>query len=302
LLTAAPMGQRWLGELAAKVAMADSPEHAVARVKDWAGEIASDDRFAQLLTETAGRTYLAGQLMVRAVELADDAGAPGTVSLARSVHQRDAQQSFLAMPYDEALRFFRDKRIISPAEFDALEDRFKTGGFVARQLASQRLQEVARAAIESLLAQDLTIPEVVRAIRDAEAPEIAATGIAPASPAYLENVIRTNTATAYGAGRYAAMNDPAVVVLRPWRQNWSAGDQRVRPGHAALHGLVFAATSELAARYAPPLHYQCRCSQTTLSARQFTDRNLIETTSRVEAIEAEEFWHDHPALLTEADV
>jgi SPP1 gp7 family putative phage head morphogenesis protein len=296
------MGQRWLGELAAKVAMADSPEHAVERVTEWAAQIGDDDRFAQLLTETAGRTYLAGQLMVRSIELADEAGAPGTVQLARSVHTRDANASFLAMPYEEALRFFRDKQVISAAEFDALEDRFKTGGFVARRLASERLQEVARAAIESLLAQDLTIPEVVRAIRDAEAPEIAGLGIAPSSPAYLDNIVRTNCATAYGAGRFAAMNDPAVVLLRPWQQYWTAGDDRVTDGHKALHGLVFRAGGELASRYSPPLRWRCRCSMTTCSQRQFESRGLVETTTRIAATEAEPFWDREPALLTEADV
>lgn len=253
------------------------------------------------MTQLTGRSWMAGQLMVRAVELADDAGAAGTVTLSRSVHTRDDASSFLSLPYEEALRFFREKQVISSAEFDAIEDRFKTGGFIARQLASQRLEQVAHDAITQLLAQGLTIPECVQRIRDAEGPEVAALGIAPASNAYLENVIRTNTASSYGAGRYTAMNDPAVVALRPYRQQWTAGDLRVRPGHRALHGLVFAADGELAGRYAPPLHFQCRCSQVTLSARQFAERGLAVTTERVPAIEEEGFWEGAPALLTEAD-
>lgn len=282
------------------MAGAKSDSDAIKRATAWAVGIEDDDAFAALLSETTARTYLAGQLMVRAIELAEDAGAPGTVSLigSRSESARDARDAFLALPYEEALAFFRDKRVITPAEFDALTDRFKTGGFVARQLASERLQRVAKDSIESLLAQGLTIPDVVRAIRAAEAPEVQALGIAPSSASYLDNVVRTNIASSYGAGRFDAMEDPAVMALRPYRQQWTAGDQRVRPGHAALHALVFDARGPLAARYAPPLFYMCRCSQTTLSERQLKARGLSVTADRIEAIEAEDFWHDRPALLS----
>lgn len=273
-------------------------------VAGWARTIERDEAFQTLLYQTSLQAHLAGELMVRGVELEEEAadGLPGTVALTgRSAREaaRDFAQSFLAMPFEEALAFFRAKRVLSEAEFDALLDRYKRGGFIARRLASERLQEVARSAVERLLAQGLTREEAARAIRDAEASEAASLGIAPASPAYLENIVRTNVATAYGAGRYAAMNDPAVVALRPYRQFWSAGDSRVRPGHRALHGLVFDAAGELAARYAPPLYYQCRCSMTTLSKRQLEARGLSVTRARVAAIEAEGFWTGAPGPLTE---
>lgn len=231
---------------------------------------------------------------MRSIELADESGAPGAVKLSAT---RDASASFLAMPFDDAVAFFRSKAILAPAEFDALRDRFRTGGFVARNLASGRMQEVARDAITRLLDQRLTLPEAVRAIRDGEA----TLGVEPASSSYLDTVIHTNVATSYGAGRFAAMTDPNVVALRPWVQQRTAGDARVRPGHAALSGLVFANGGELAARYAPPLFFMCRCTQTTLSQRQFEARGLSETTTRVEAMEAEEFWTGVPGPLTTAD-
>lgn len=307
LLTAAPMGERWLAQLAAHVDRADGPETAASAVDAWAAGLEGDDAFAGLLYRTSLQTFLAGQLMVRSIELADEAGdgEPGTVTLvSRSLHtgRRDFAASFLALPFEEALAFFRSKRLMSEAEFDALTDRYKSGGFIARQLASARLQDVARGAIEQLLAQGLTLPEVVAEIRRAERREVLALGIAPAAPHYLDTVVRTNVATAYGAGRWQAMEDPQVKALRPYRQFWTAGDQRVRPGHRSLHGLVFAADSELASRYAPPLSFNCRCSQTTLSQRQLEARGLVVTSDRVAGIEAEDFWQGTPGLLTEADL
>lgn len=238
---------------------------------------------------------------MRSVELAGETG-PGVVALSAVRSDADA---FLAMPFDEAVAFFRDKQVITAAEFDALRGRYRAGGFVARQLATRRLEEVARDSIQRLLEQGVTIPEAVQRIRSAEADELGL-GIAPTSSGYLDNVIRTNVATAYGAGRWQAINDPNVRALRPWVQYRTAGDERVRNGHRALNGLVFASGSELAARYAPPLFYQCRCVMVTLSARQFGDRGLAEQTTRVDGIEnavddhgrPEEFWASAPAPLT----
>ena len=51
---------------------------------------------------------------------------------------------------------------------------------------------VARTSIVRLLEQDLTTDEVYEAFRAAERDEVLSMGIAPASPHYLETVVRTN--------------------------------------------------------------------------------------------------------------
>lgn len=219
---------------------------------------------------------------MRGVELAGESGA-GVIALSATRAEGDA---FLAMPFDEAVQFFRDKHVISEAEFDALRDRFRAGGFIARRLATERLRQVARDSIQRLLEQGLTIPECVQQIRDAESDASASLGITPVSSSYLDNVIRTNVATAYGAGRWQAMTDPNVVALRPWQQFRTAGDNRVRSGHRALNGLVFASGSELAARYAPPLFYQCFPGETVVQGRfdaayrALYDGEILEITTK----------------------
>lgn len=265
----------------------------------WRVEIADSGALADLLYRSSFQSYLGGQLFVRAIELAPEAGEPGTVTL--SAQRRDADP-FLAMPFDEAVAFFRDKRVMTPAEFDAIEERFKAGGFIARGLASDRTVGIAATLIDSLLTQGLTLDEVRAELADAESDAADRLGISPAAPWYLDTVIRTNIATAYGAGRYAAITDPDVVRLRPWVQQRTAGDDRVRAGHRALAGMVFLNGGALASRYAPPLFYSCRCTQVTLSQRQFEDRGLTEQTSEVAEMEAEEFWPNAPGPLTAADV
>lgn len=241
---------------------------------------------------TGFQTFLAGQLMVRAVELSDEEGEPGT---ARLTAKRSLDDAFLGLPFEEALAFFREKRLISASEFDSLQDRYRAGGFIARQLATERLREVARASIERLLAEGRTLGETVTAIRQGEV----SLGVAPSSGAYLETVIRTNVQVAYGHGRWAAMNDPNVIALRPYQQYWTANDSRVRENHRVLHGLVVQSGSDLAARVAPPGGYNCRCAMTTLSARQLERRGLSVSSALPSGGGPDEGWEAPPAPLEE---
>lgn len=254
----------------------------------WAEQVDTDDKLAGLLYRTSFQSYLGGQLMVREVELSDEAPA--------RAHRRESP--FLVMPFEDAVSFFRGKNLISEAEFDALRDRYREGGFVARRLASRRLQEVARQSLSRLLSQDMTIDEVVSAIRAAEAPEVQALGIAPASPAYLDTVIRTNVATSYGHGRWEAVNAPEVAALRPFLRYVTAGDEAVRPMHRALHGKVFRVGSEESAYYAPPLGFRCRCSLVTLSSRQMEARGYVVTEGRIDGVDPDDGWTGAPSALT----
>lgn len=273
---------------------ADDVEAAVAR---WREQLDDDGRLAGLVYRTSFRTHLGGQLMVREVELSEDSERAAKALLAS---QREG--AFLALPFDEAVRFFREKNLISAAEFDALRDRYREGGFVARQLATRRLQEVARQSIQRLLEQGMTLDEVYSTIRAAEAPEVAALGIAPASPSYLDTVVRTNIATAYGHGRWEALQSPDVLAARPYVRYVTAGDEAVRPAHRALHGKVFRGGSDEAAHYAPPLGYRCRCAMSSLSERQFTARGYVLTEGRIEGVEPDDGWGGAPAPLSSSDV
>lgn len=297
------MAEAWRSSLADAVAGSE-PANLAGTIKRWAADFDTGNAFADLLYRTSFQAALGGQLFVRSIELAGETG-PGVVTLSA---QRDAAgDAFLAMPFEDACAFFRAKNVISAAEFDSLRDRYRAGGFVARQLATERLQQVAHDSIQSLLEQGVTIPEAVAQIRDAESDVCASLGISPVSSSYLDNVIRTNVATSYGAGRWQAINDPNVRALRPYVQYRTAGDDLVTESHKLLNGLVFANGSAQAARYAPPLRFRCRCVQTTLSARQFADRGLVLQTTDVAAFEAmitatrETFWSNVPGPLTEAD-
>lgn len=295
MLDLAASGLRWLDAV-----KGDSAD-AIAR--SIADAVSADDDFATRVYQAGFQTFLGGQLFVRAIELAGETGA---VKLTAVRQQGDA---FLALPFDEAVAFFEGKQILTPDEFDALRDRYRRGGFVARELASTRMETVARDLIARLLAQDLTLDEARASLRDAESEDAASLGITPASNAYLDTVVRTNVATAYGHGRWSAMNDPTVVALRPYTQIRTAGDNRVRglteadrargQNHAALNGVVFKLGTDEAAYYATPLGFNCRCTMVTLSQRQFDARGLVLQVGRIEGVDPDEGWSGAPAPLAD---
>lgn len=249
---------------------------------------------------------MAGQLMVRAVECAEEADdkKPGTVQLRRAFTRADSS-SFLGLAWEEAVAFFRGKRIVSPEAFDATRDRYRAGAFTARKLASDAMRERALRAITAGLEEGESLEAIIKEI-DAGQYEL---GVEPATHAQLTTIVRNNVATSYAHGRLDAMRDPDVIQLRPYWQYWSAGDSRVRAAHLALHGKVFRAGSDEALYYTPPLGHNCRCSTTTLSARQFERRGLSLTEGFVFAPDAEgvlfqvdpdDGWADLPAPLPAA--
>lgn len=236
--------------------------------------------------------------MVRAVELADEDGEPGTASLRARVAMRSPlPMSFLTMTWDEAVAFFAERDIVSVEEFDALQDRFKTGAFVSRTLTGEAMQARAMARIEYGMAEGLPEAQIANMIQDATY----GLGIEPTTPARLETIVRNNVSTSYAKGKLDAMSDPDVMMLRPFWQYWSAGDSRVRPAHVALHGKVFEAGSEEALYYTPPLGHNCRCSVTTLSRRQLEKRGLL-VSGYIDDVDPDKGWEAPPAPLSLADL
>lgn len=254
------MFERWSVRFAGYLEQADSVDKAALQLRDL---IAKDAEFVQWFENSGLHAWMAGQLMVRGIELGDDEGKPGTVKLA-SVALAVDPASFVFLPFDEAIEFFASKRVVSPAEFAAVRGRFRAGAFTARHLTAGTAMQLAHTATASAVA-GASIPSVVSALR-------ADPSLLGIDRGYLSTVVRTNSATSYNAGRYQAMTDPAVLSLRPYWLYVTAGDERVRDEHQVLEGKMFEADSDEGNLYYPPLGFNCRCSMVSQSRRQFEAR------------------------------
>lgn len=198
---------------------------------------------------------LAGQLMVHAYE------APhGKERVQLALGEGQDTSAFLAMGWEEALAYFEARGLVREKDLDRLLKRHAKESEKARDLMLKRVQERVYELLGDAIGEGSTYRDFAVALRsDAEG-----LGITAGDSSYLDLVYRTNVMDAYGAGRQRAMQHPAVVAARPFRQIRTAGDGRVREEHAQADGMVFTADGPLA-QLRPPFGYRCRCSVTTLS-------------------------------------
>lgn len=290
LLDGSEVVKHWPARLAAYLLGADGPDGARSAVDRWARDLEHDRAFAGWHYRTGLHAAMAAHLMVRAIEVPETTGKE-----ARAMpHYRAPAVPFVDMDFEEAIADFARRKVMTPAQFNALRDRFRDGGFTATQLASRTLRERAFESILSMLEGDATMPEVISAIRNEEVK----LGVQPAHHDYLDTVVRTNVATAYGSGRFAAMTDPAVLELRPFWQYRAVGDAATRPTHRALDGKVFEAGSDPGRYYYPPLGYRCRCNMVTLSERAVKQAKLTVVTAQIPGLDPDEGFEGEPAPVT----
>jgi SPP1 gp7 family putative phage head morphogenesis protein len=88
----------------------------------------------------------------------------------------------------------------------------------------------------------------------------------------VDTVFRTNMQTAYGAGRYAKQQ--ASGRLLPYWQYLTVGDDRVRPSHAVLNGLIFRKDDPFWEENYPPNGFRCRCAVRALTEGEVRDEGL----------------------------
>ena len=79
----------------------------------------------------------------------------------------------------------------------------------------------------------------------------------------VENIFRTNLATAYAAGAWAEIQ--ATKEAFPYLEYVAVNDDRVRPEHAVLNGKIYPVDHEFWRHNFPPNGFGCRCATAPVS-------------------------------------
>lgn len=178
------------------------------------------------------------------------------------------------MTFEEAVEYFRRRipvtaKVFYSIAYDYRVLAFTVSGYSKLQIL-RRFYEELLAALE----QGNTLAE----FRSNMNGFLEREGYEGVTPYQAENIFRTNIQTAYNVGHYKQMTDPEVMKLRPYWQYDAVNDSRTRPSHLAMDGRVFPADSPVWDTWYPPNGFRCRCTVTTLSARQVKERGLkVET-------------------------
>lgn len=185
------------------------------------------------------------------------------------------------VPFREAVADIvkREPRLAETAE--QVAEVYQRGhGFAAAHSSSLTVTRKVQRVVAAM-SQGGTIPQAKKVIAE----------IADWTRAYAETVYRTNLNTAYTAGRFEQMKDPAVARVMGAFKLTSIRDADVRRGrpedhgenHLASDGLIAAPDDPVWEFARPPHGYNCRCAIRPVSRYELERLKLSDENGKVEA-------------------
>lgn len=166
--------------------------------------------------------------------------------------------------FKEAVAFLKKKVPLPASEYKELEDAcraqaFSVSGYTSLGILQEFLDELADACEKGK-----TKKEFMEGMNDF----LSRGGYEGLNPFHADVIFRTNMQSAYNAGHYKSMSDPAVKKLRPYWKYVTAGDGEVRESHAQMDGRIYAADDPVWDIWYPPNGYRCRCTVVSLTKGQ----------------------------------
>lgn len=180
-----------------------------------------------------------------------------------SIISADFTAKSFTLAFDEALAWFRSQDVVSQEEFDALSEDARARALMIANVTQMSVVNDVFAQIDRAIAEGITFAEFRASVEDDFLRSW--TGSPDAAPARLELIWQNHVQTAYNAGRYAQMTDPAVLAARPYWAYDTVADDRQSKICQALNKVVLPANAEFFQVRWPPLHHACRTSVVTLS-------------------------------------
>ena len=165
--------------------------------------------------------------------------------------------------FQEAVRWFRDRLPMTDDAFDALDAQAYHKAFRVAGLAQLDMVTQVWEALDRAIAKGESMESFRAAVQDRLT---AAWG--KEMPWRVETIFRTNAQLAYSDARWEQMEHPAVKKARPFRRFDAIMDSRTTDICAALDGTVLPADDPFWGTHLPPLHFNCRSHQVSLTGRE----------------------------------
>lgn len=167
-----------------------------------------------------------------------------------------AEIEIKAIKPEKALEYWQTKRPLTKKERQALETEARSRALTISGLTRQKQLEAIHKALAKALDEGLSLAEFKKEIK----PTIEKQGW---SSWKSENIFRTNLASAYSAGAWAEIK--ATQDAFPYLEYIAVDDDRTRPSHAVMSGLIYPVDHEFWRRNYPPNGFGCRCTTAPVS-------------------------------------
>lgn len=173
---------------------------------------------------------------------------------------------------DDVVSGLLTKTGMSIFDLEPVRDRYRARASAVVQGLRESVSEEVNETVEQAIRDNLHVGAAIGRVRE----RMETIGMTPDRPWMIENLIRTQTQIAYGAGRVLESRDPAISeILWGW-QYVAVGDDRTRPNHMALDGVRLPKDDPRWNEIMPPSGFNCRCSVIEI----FTDDPVSDRTAK----------------------
>jgi SPP1 gp7 family putative phage head morphogenesis protein len=185
--------------------------------------------------------------------------------------------------FEEAIRWFRERVPMTDTQVQRLYARAREKAFWVSGLAELDVVKEIWTGIDGAVAEGVAF----EAFRREHLPKLvqAWAGTVANPAARVETIFRTNVQLAYGAGRKAQMQDPAVKRAHPFWKFSSVLDLRTSEHCKPLNGTILPADDPFWQTHSPPLHHNCRSSLIGLTERAALRQGVAERAPEARAAE-----------------
>ncbi|HKS39962.1 MAG TPA: phage minor head protein [Blastocatellia bacterium] len=163
------------------------------------------------------------------------------------------------VPPDEAIDYFKSKKLVIRKAFDKLTEDARASAFTVSGVYKEDVLRAFKNEIVESLEKGTAQGKVIKRFKEILS---GTKGHRELGNFHLETVFRSNMSLAYNTGRRRALEDATEDL--PYWQYHAVMDDRTRPEHAALHGIIFPANHDFWNTHFPPIGFNCRCSVTAI--------------------------------------
>lgn len=181
---------------------------------------------------------------------------------------------------DDAVRWFRDRLLMTDEEFRAIEEATHDAAFTIAGVSQLDMVEEVWSRLDQAVANGETLQDFQEHVG-----ERLASAWGGEQPWRVETIFRTNAAQAYAAGRYVQMTQPAVLKARPYWRFSGIGDQRQTVVCLESDGTILPADHPWWNGHYPPNHFQCRSHVVTLSEAEAEEEGITPDPTTTPAME-----------------
>ncbi|TEB09151.1 phage portal protein family protein [Pelotomaculum propionicicum] len=182
----------------------------------------------------------------------------------------------VSLSLEDAVSFFSRLMPVDIENYRKLERQLRDKYFTISAIEGDDMVARVKEEIEKSLEDGTTFENFKKGVNEL----FAKMGLDQADPWHLENVFRTNIQTAYSAGQYEKLQDPAVADMFPYYRYSAVRDTRTRPAHVAMHGFVAARDDPIWNEWWPPNGYSCRCGVIAINKYKARRENIVPTSER----------------------